>query len=157
LDDPLSNYLLVSKHLPKDLPEGVLHPFRFDADNPENGVKEYDKKLHQYGGRFDIVLASSGEDGHIASIFPHHHSVAHKSSGFIIMDDAPKPPEGRMSASPELMRKTDTGIVLFLGAAKKNALKNFLDQDLSCLECPAKLMAQLPSCYVLTDQEVNGP
>lgn len=157
LDDPQSNYRLVRNFLPEDLPEGVFQPFTFDPDNPGIGATVYEEKLQHYGGHFDIVLASSGEDGHIASIFPHHHSVKQKSSGFIIMDDAPKPPGGRMSAGPELVRKADTGVLLFLGAAKKSALKNFLDRNLSYLECPAKIIHQLPRYYVLTDQEVSTP
>lgn len=157
LDDPQSNYRLVSQQLPEDLPLGVLHPFRFDPDNPVIGAAAYEEKLQRCGGHFDIVLASSGEDGHIASIFPHHHSVEQKSSGFIIMDDAPKPPPGRMSASPGLIRKADTGVLLFLGAAKKSALKNLLDRNLSNLECPAKIITQSPHYYVLTDQEINAP
>ncbi len=157
LDDPQSNYRLVSGHLPENLPEGVLYPFRFDPDNPVSGVSAYQDKLHHCGGHFDIVLASSGEDGHIASIFPHHHSVHSKSSDFILMNDAPKPPPGRMSASCELISKADTGIVLFLGTAKRGALKNLFNPHLSYLECPAKIITQLPCCYVLTDQEVNAP
>lgn len=157
LDDPRSNYRLVSQHLPDDAPAGLLHPFRFDPDNPVAGAAAYEEKLQDCGGQFDIVLASSGEDGHIASIFPCHHSVEQKSSGFIIMHDAPKPPPGRMSAGPELIRKADTGVLLFLGAGKKRALKNFLDPNLSYRECPAKIITQSTRCYVLTDQEVNAP
>lgn len=157
LDDTESNYRLVREHLPEDLPDGIFLSFRFDPDNPVTGAKDYEEKLQHCGGRFDIVLASSGEDGHIASIFPHHHSVEQKGQGFILMDDAPKPPPGRMSASPELIRKTDTGVLLFLGAAKKSALQNLLSPQISYLECPAKIITQLPRYYILTDQEVNSP
>jgi 6-phosphogluconolactonase len=157
LDDSQSNYRLVSQHLPEDLPAGVLHPFLFDPENPGAGAAAYEENLQYCGGHFDIVLASSGEDGHIASLFPHHHSVEQKSPGFIIMDDAPKPPQGRMSAGPELIRKADTGVLLFLGAAKNNALKNLLNQHLSYLDCPAKIVTQLSRYYILTDQEVDAP
>jgi 6-phosphogluconolactonase len=157
LDDPQSNYRLVKKHLPVDLPEGVLYPFRFNPDNPEIAITDYEKKLQHSGGKFDIVLASSGEDGHIASIFPHHHSVERKNSGFILLADAPKPPPGRMSAAPDLIRKCDTGVLLILGDEKNSALKNLLNQHLSTLECPAKIMTQLPRFFILTDQEVDAP
>ena len=59
-----------------------------------------------------------------------------------------------MSAGPDLIRTAETGVLLFLGAAKKGALKNFFDPHLSYTECPAKILTQLPQYYVLTDQEV---
>jgi 6-phosphogluconolactonase len=157
LDDPQSNYRLVRRHLPHDLPEGVLHPFNFNPADPLMSTASYEDELQRCGGRFDIVLASSGEDGHIASIFPNHHSVKQKKEGFILMDDAPKPPKGRMSAGLELIRKSDTGLLLFLGNAKRNALQKFYSQELSYIQCPARIMTQLPRCYIFTDQEVDSP
>lgn len=55
----------------------------------------------------------------------------------------------------KLIRQADTGIVLFFGSEKHNALHNFLNTKLLYKECPAKIMAKLPHYYLLTDQEVE--
>lgn len=152
---PESNYKLIKDHLGSGVPPEVVHPLIHNVDNPAQSIADYEQQLERCGGRFDIVLASSGEDGHIGSLFPNHHSVEEKKKGYILLDDAPKPPPGRMSASYELIRQADTGIVLFFGSGKSNALRNFLKNELSYKECPAKIIAKLPHYYLFTDQEVE--
>lgn len=154
-DHQESNYRLVRAYLGSEEQPVRIHQFKFDPADPWQGVIDYGKELQACGGGFDIVLASSGEDGHIASLFPNHHSVESRESGFILMDDAPKPPPARMSASYELIRKANTGIVLFFGGSKQHALQNFLNIHLTDVACPAKIMARLSHYYVLTDQEVD--
>lgn len=156
-DHPESNYRLVKEHLGSCIPEEQIHHPDFDPDNPLSGIKAYDRKLQTLGGKFDLVLASSGEDGHIGSLFPHHPSIEAKDKGFILVDDSPKPPVQRMSASYALIRQAETGIVLFLGDSKRSALRNFYNIHLSPLECPAKIMTKLSSYYLITDQEVDTP
>jgi 6-phosphogluconolactonase len=157
LDHPDSNYKLVKWHMGSKIPEDMIHPFIYDPENPDLSLQNYSGELKRYGGHFDVVLASSGEDGHIASLFPNHHSVEKSKSGFFLMYDSPKPPPGRMSASFELIRQADSGIILFWGSEKKNALRNFFNIHLSHMECPAKIMTKLSQYYLLTDQEVETP
>lgn len=154
-DHPESNYRLVREQLAGKLPAVKIHQFRYDRDNPDQSVNDYNRELERCGGRFDIVLASSGEDGHIASLFPNHHATGQDENRFLLLYDSPKPPPGRMSASYGMIRRADTGIVLFFGSAKSNALRNFLNIGLSYKECPARIMAELPNYYLLTDQEVE--
>ncbi len=156
-DHPESNYKLILEHLGSNVPHPTYHPFNFDPNDLEQSVQKYKEELDYLGGSFDLVLASSGEDGHIASLFPNHHSVENSSSGFLLIDDAPKPPAGRVSASYELIRRSDTGILLFIGHSKTNALQNFFNIYLSDVECPAKVMTKLNHLYVLTDLEVPTP
>lgn len=153
-DHPESNYKLIKEHLRGVEEKANCHPFVFVPEDPESGVENYKKKLDELGGTFDIVLASSGEDGHIASLFPNHHSVENRSNGFILMEDAPKMPPARVSASRELISQSDTGILLFLGAGKEAALHNFFNIYLSDVECPAKIMIKLNRYCLLTDLEI---
>lgn len=154
-DHPESNYRLVKEHMGNEIATNMIYQFKYSSNNPNQSIADYNYALNRCGGRFDIVLASSGEDGHIASLFPEHHSITRQKSGFFLIDDSPKPPPARMSASCELIRQADTGIVLFLGSGKRTALKNFQNKQLSYHECPAKIMAQLPHHYLLTDLEVD--
>jgi 6-phosphogluconolactonase len=152
-----SNFRLVKEQLETINQPEMLHPFRYHPENPHKGVAEYKEELQRHGGRFDIVLASSGEDGHIASLFPRHPSISNPADTFILVNDAPKPPPMRMSASRALIGRADTGVVLFLGSAKAGALRNALDGKIPVDDCPAKIVMDLHHYALLTDQEVVWP
>lgn len=156
-DHPDSNSRLVKESLGSSLVAGRVHPFQYDAEKIEESVTIYGDELDRFGGSFDIVLASSGEDGHIGSLFPDHPSVLAKNDRFILVNDSPKPPSTRISASVELLRRSDTGILLFFGAGKRNALRAFCDSDLAHVQCPAKIITMMPTYHVFTDQEVEHP
>jgi 6-phosphogluconolactonase len=157
INHPESNFRLVAESLQGKVPAASLHPFVYDNTIEDNGVGEYDRQLTQLGGRFDIVLVSSGEDGHIASIFPNLQLTGTDGSRFILIEDSPKPPLRRMSASPALIGSAQVGVLLFFGEGKRQALKNFLNPKQSVRNCPAKLISTLPQHYILTDQEVAIP
>ena len=156
-DHEESNYRLVHEHLGTVIPPEMLHPFRHHPASPHQGVADYTRELHGHGGRFDIVLASSGEDGHIASLFPRHSSIGNPADCFILVKDAPKPPSQRMSASRRLISQADTGVVLFIGDAKAGALRTALDPRIPIADCPAKIIMELQRYSLLTDQEVAHP
>lgn len=155
VDDAESNFLLVKERLADVLPEENVHPFVFDPKVPDKGTKSYQEDLEELGGAFDIVLVSSGEDGHIAGLYPQHHSVSEPDEFFITMDDSPKPPSNRMSSSRALIEEATVGIVLFFGEGKRGALQRFTDEEVLVRQCPAKMIASLPQFFVLTDQEVS--
>ncbi len=156
-DHPESNFRLVTESLQGKVPATSLHPFTLDNTAEDNGVGAYEHQLTQLGGCFDIVLISSGEDGHIASIFPNRQLPETGCNRFILIENSPKPPLRRMSASPALIGSAQVGVLLFFGAGKRQALKNFLNPELSVSDCPAKLISALPQHYILTDQEVAIP
>jgi len=155
INHPESNFSLVVESLGDIMPAASLHPFVYDVVAEDNGVGEYERRLVQFGGRFDVVLVSSGEDGHIASIFPNHHARVAGTKRFVLLEDAPKPPPRRMTATPLLIAAAQVGVLLFFGAGKGQALKNFFNPQLSVDDCPAKLISTLSQHYILTDLEVT--
>jgi len=157
IDHPESNFRLVAESLGHIVPAASFHPFVYNAATEDNGVREYERQLMQLGGSFDVVLVSSGEDGHIASIFPNHQVKGTGEKNFVLLEDSPKPPLRRMSATPELLGASKIGVLLFFGEGKRSALKNFFKPQLSVSECPAKLIGKLPQHYILTDLEVAIP
>lgn len=156
-DHPESNFRLVAESLGGRVPATSLHPFVYDAAAEDNGVGEYERQLVQLGGRFDVVLVSSGEDCHIASIFPNHPATVAGGKKFVLLENSPKPPLRRMTATPALIAEAQVGLLLFFGADKGQALKHFFNRQLSISECPAKLISTLPQHYILTDLEVAIP
>ncbi len=135
----------------KSLPRSNIHPFIYDKDSPSRGISEYEDELKRFGGSYDIILLSSGEDGHIGGLYPGHHSIKDNSEYYIIMDDSPKPPPDRMSSSRRLLLRSKAAFVLFLGEGKKKAFQSFIDPNTDYLSCPAKIIYQIGRSYALSD------
>ena len=155
IDHSESNFRQASEILDAVIEKERLHPFVLESDNPVIALEEYNRRLKDCGGTIDIVLASSGEDGHIASLFPSHPSVLDQGELFVAVHNSPKPPSERISASARCIARAQVGVLLFLGEEKRDALKNYFDQYKDYQDCPAKIISTLPIHYVLTDQETE--
>jgi 6-phosphogluconolactonase len=157
VDHPDSNFKLFNEHFIMPLTrEGRIspdnaHPFILDTSVPDQGTRAYEEALARHGSRFDIILLSSGEDGHVGALFPDHHSVHDSRRGFIVMHDSPKPPPGRMSASLPLMQGAGAAVLLFVGESKRSAFKRFKDASTPVSACPAKLALAMKDVAVFTD------
>ncbi len=157
LDSPESNFKLANTYLidflikSSSLPAENVHPFMFDEDAPDSGIDNYEKELIQFGGEYDIILLSAGEDGHIAALFPQHHSIREESQYYLNMEDSPKLPKDRMTSSKKLILKSKTALLLFIGEKKNEALESFLSKEKTVEECPAKLIKDISDSYILKD------
>lgn len=157
LDDPQSNFKLAREHLIDELltrgilPSANVHPFVVDESRPDFGLSNYLNELLRHGGIYDIVLLSSGEDGHVAALYPEHHSINDESRAYIVFHDSPKPPKDRMSISRKLLTKSRIAILLFEGEIKRAAYAKFQDKLTDFKLCPAKLVLSIRDSYVLTD------
>jgi 6-phosphogluconolactonase len=152
-DHPDSNFRLAFEALGSPAASRLVS-FCTDSVNPKKNLQNYNEYLAGLGGRIDIILVSSGEDGHIASLFPGHPGLAQKQQGFILIADAPKPPPERMSAGIALLHQARLGLILFMGPAKKTALAHFFDTAQQEHDCPAKIIATLPTFHVFTDLQI---
>jgi 6-phosphogluconolactonase len=137
------------------IPPENLHPFLFDDNKLDFGLDQYENEIKNFGGIFDIVLLSSGEDGHIGSLFPNHPSISSESDYCILVDNSPKPPKRRMSISKKFLLKSSIGVLLFVGNMKREAYLKFLKDNVDISDCPAKLVAQLPESYALTNIKID--
>lgn len=158
VDDAESNYrllkeTLLDKLLEKDLiTYNNIHPFIFRSGEKDLGTISYQAELEKFGGSYDLVLLSSGEDGHIAGLYPDHHSIKDDAPFFLTMDDSPKLPVCRMTSSRGLIQRSRSSILLFYGNAKRGALDLFRNNNISYVGCPAKITCQIKQSFVLTDQ-----
>lgn len=157
LAHPDSNFALLHENLVAPLSRagridpGNAHPFVLDAAGAGRAAERYERELGAFGLRYDVVLLSAGEDGHVGALYPRHHSVEDPRHGFIVMDDSPKPPPGRMSSSASLVRSASAAVLLFVGESKRGAWARFNDERGGVVECPAKLVRAIPDTAVLTD------
>jgi 6-phosphogluconolactonase len=127
INDAQSNFRLIRDSLKEVLPKENFHPFIYDK---ENFLKEYKNELEKIGDCYDFVILSSGEDGHIASLYPNHSSILDNSDFFIEINDSPKPPKHRMSISRKFLIKTSVGFLFFIGNGKSESLRKFLDEEI---------------------------
>ena len=133
---------------------------QFSVFNPSSASLRIVCRIHdslhfKNGGKYDIILVSSGEDGHIGALYPNHHSIHNESSDLISMNDSPKPPKNRMSISKKFLLKSKIGVLILVGDMKRKTYSNFLDKEIDITKCPAKLITQLPKSIVLTDIELK--
>lgn len=106
------------------------------------------KRVSQDQGKLELLVLSSGEDGHIASLFPNHPSIESEQDGFIYVERSPR---NRISASPRLIQRADTVLLFFLGGRKRKAYDSFNSGSTTYNECPAKLVKECPNLHVFTD------
>lgn len=159
LNHPESNFKLAKENFIDELliggllPAENIHPFVMDERKPDFGISDYENKLIKHGGIYDLVLLSSGEDGHVASLYPKHHSIKDNSEFYLIFHDSPKLPNDRMTISRKLLLKSKVAILLFIGEIKKGAYAKFQDKNIDHSSCPAKLVLHIKNSYVLTNLE----
>jgi 6-phosphogluconolactonase len=110
----------------------ILHIDPFINDIAEN----YSDKVPH----IDIALFGVGEDGHIASLFPHHQLLLSKKSSYIEINDSPKPPLRRITISPKMIEDTTSAYIVFIWQRKNQAYMNFIDPKIDIFFCPAKLI-----------------
>ena len=157
IDDDESNYkgihadLLAPLLSAGKLPATNVHPLLVDDTAPDRGIAAYREALRGCGGRIDVAVLSAGEDGHTASLFPGHPSVRDPGDGFLLVENAPKPPPDRMSASRRLLAGAALGVIVFYGEGKRAALARFDDPQLAIVDYPSKVVGEMRSALVLTD------
>jgi len=93
--------------------------------------KEYESTLKLID-KFDIVLLSVGEDGHVASLFPGHSYP--EDQMVVIESNSPKLPKQRLSMSYKRLNKSNHVFKLLIGKSKQRPAY-LLQND---VEIPAK-------------------
>lgn len=152
---PGCNFTQVREQLREIAFPASFHPFPFNPGQAAKGLDIYRRELTALGGRFDIVLMSSGEDGHVAGLLPGLHDPVADVDDFLLVHDAHNAPAERMTASMRLLLRAQTGILLLFGREKKAALRYLVDTNLTLRDCPAKIVGLLPQHYILTDQQTS--
>ncbi len=88
----------------------------------EESAEAY-RSIVQAAMPFDLVLLGMGEDGHTASLFPHH--VHDENEVVYSIYNAPKPPKERVTLSAKALSNTHCCFFLIEGANKRDAIKQW--------------------------------
>lgn len=108
---------------PVGSPASMWHPF------PDSGVGELGRAATSFASHvqakapdtFDLVMLGTGEDAHVASLFPGHDDPHH--GDVVSVADSPKPPARRLSLSAERLARSDECWVIAAGSAKAPAVQ----------------------------------
>lgn len=142
--------------IPEDIRPEVQHNFHFleevesQAAGKQDLVEKYNELFRSYSLNrgFDIIIASSGDDLHFASLFPKHDLLGSKQKGYAFLDNSPKPPSERMTLLPESVLKSRVSFLFFMGEKKRDAYLRFSREDLTVTRSPVKLLDSTKLCVV---------
>ncbi|MEO5374025.1 MAG: 6-phosphogluconolactonase [Alphaproteobacteria bacterium] len=87
------------------------------AASPSLGQPETERRLATFPLPLDVVFLGMGEDGHIASLFPHGPELT--AGGLCVASRAPVAPHPRLSLSASLLLTARATVLLVAGAAKR--------------------------------------
>lgn len=136
--DPQSNYgLAVNTLFPNGIPNGIqFHRMEGDAVDLDGAAEQYATTLPE---SIDILLLSVGEDGHIASLFP--HSPALKEAGRKVLPVlAPKFPSQRLTVTGPFIRSAKKVLVMAVGKQKRRIYEDALTDPGDIDSLPARLV-----------------
>ena len=146
-----SNYKFVKEQFlsqlidDKLITEEQIAKVNVDEDAPHSS---YSKRFED---GIDIALLGVGPDSHTCSLFPNHSSTTQQSTGFILVEDSPKPPALRISLSNTMLANTPYSFAFFIGDGKKEAYSNFLNDDLTEQQVPIKIIKKCHNSVAFTN------
>ena len=106
------------------IPRAQIHPIPAEK-GAEAAAADYTQALKGIG-QFDLVLLGLGEDGHTASLFPHHDPGNTPDAPVAMaVHDAPKPPPDRVSLSAFRLGAARQVMFLVTGESKRQAVHDW--------------------------------
>ncbi|MBA3684780.1 MAG: 6-phosphogluconolactonase [Planctomycetes bacterium] len=134
---------------------GHVHPMPAEAGDLEDAASRYAETLAtaSAGHGLDACLVGIGEDGHLASLFPHHAGLTELGAVFVVTD-SPKPPARRLTMSLPTLHRCGFHVVLALGAAKGAVARRALTGPDAGL--PVSLLPRERCIWYLDDAALAG-
>lgn len=150
-EHPESNYGLAMRTLfQRGVPQDCTVT-RMPAERPnrEAAAEAYAKELPN---RPDVMLLSVGEDGHIASLFPHNPALL-ETHRRVVQVHAPKLPAERLTVTPLVIAQATQVFVMAIGSAKASVFRRAQTEPNEIFELPARLV--LNATWFLDTQLTN--
>jgi 6-phosphogluconolactonase len=157
-DDPESNYGIAERMLLSPLGAKAPRAIRMPADLPNLGeaALKYDDVLaaELEGCALDLAVLGVGEDGHVASIFQGAQGAQGAELRVMAVEDAPKPPQRRLSLTLRYLQQTRKIWVVAVGPRKLPVLQAALSKTQR--STPLDLVLhQVKDVTVFTDQVIR--
>ena len=136
-DNPESNFGMVMRTLfSAGVPHGcTVHRMEADSDDLEAAAGRYDAGLPEC---VDFLLLSIGDDGHIASLFPHNIALQ-ETRRRVVPVVGPKPPKVRLTITRPVIETANQLFVIACGDKKREILNILSDEPSDFYSIPARL------------------
>lgn len=113
-----------------DVPAENIHAFPApdEVANLDTAAAAYSVELTAHAPfgrsvpRFDIAFLGVGQDGHVASLFPHHAEIKSDAIGVLAVRNSPKPPLNRLTLSLATINSSERVWLVVAGVDKVCAL-----------------------------------
>jgi 6-phosphogluconolactonase len=121
----------------------------------EQAASSYSAELTKIlaGKKFDSVILSLGEDGHVASCFPGQDEIFNSSTAAIAVSNSPKPPAQRVSISLPALGQAAQIFLFGLGEGKLQAVKAAQENDAQAVVTKLRQNSQAGKMFLLTDRK----
>ena len=105
-------------------------PASDDGLSPHEAVVQSEEYWNREIGHrgVDLALLGMGEDGHVASLFPHHKELDMEGPVLFVLD-SPKPPSERLTVSMSVLLEAHERWVLTAGEGKAEAIGAVFSDD----------------------------
>ena len=136
----------------------AVHRMAADGSSLDEDAQRYEQTMRKAlgeAGVLDVVVVGVGEDGHVCSLFPRHGALGESARWVVAVDDAPKPPPRRLSFTLPVLAQAHVLVVAAFGIAKRDAMREALDDRASTLPVAQALRAARRS-VVLLDEDAAG-
>jgi 6-phosphogluconolactonase len=136
-ESSLSNYRLVSETLGPRFSDRPMAIHRMEADRTDlaTAAAEYEAILPV---TLDLLILGMGDDGHTASLYPHHPALAEEHRRVLAVQ-GPADPPWRMTVTPPVIRSARAVVMLVAGAPKAAAVARAHGGVYDPVSCPAQL------------------
>lgn len=128
-----------------------IHPMESELSNLDLACKRYEMLLPE---SLDLLILSMGDDGHIASIFP--HSLAIRECKSLVMKSInPYSMQKRITITPRVIRAAKSIIIFALGQEKRKFYEEVVLRDPLDVEAiPARLVLGRNWVFDLSELEI---
>jgi 6-phosphogluconolactonase len=168
LNDPLSNLNMIEHNLLSriKIPPANVYPINTENKSITEAAAAYANRIAEFFGitdrtvtpRFDLILLGMGEDGHIASLFPHSPELDEKDAWITCSHPGTLPPQvERITFTYRLLNAARHIAFIVTGEKKAAALSEVLEGHASKQDRPAAGIRPLDgkvSWFI--DQEAAG-
>jgi 6-phosphogluconolactonase len=127
------------------IPTVRIHRMHGEEDVPVQAAADYARLLRSRAGdpvTLDVALLGIGADGHVASLFPGHRLLRVWDREVAVLDDAPKPPPGRMTLTLKVLTAARRVVMFAAGRSKAGAILTALGDEESELPAALALMGE---------------
>ena len=138
-NDIESNYRLARDMLiqPARIPPERVHRMAAERPDIDRAAEIYEAG---FPSRVDLVMLGIGEDGHVASLFPHAPQLRESTRRIAVVRNSPKPPPLRMTITPRVLAEAGAVLVLASGPDKADAVARALAEQGDIESTPARLV-----------------